>query len=77
MLNDDVRGKVHPSSLMSTYEAIPTSHEVNCFLVLGQGVSSSKNRYLIKWNRESAVRRKIKCIERFVHNVKILKPHGD
>lgn len=28
VLNNDVRAKAHPSSLMSTYEAIPTSHEV-------------------------------------------------
>ena len=77
VLNNDVRAKAHPSSLMSTYEAIPTSHEVNFFMVLWQRVSSSKNRYLVKWNRESAVRRKIKRLESFVHDVKILKPHRD
>lgn len=36
-------------------------------------MSPSKNRYLVKWNRESALRRKIKRLEKFVHNLKILK----
>ena len=52
-------------------------HEVNFSLVLGQGVSSSKNRCQVRWNRERAVRRKIKNLERFIHNLMIGKVHRD